>query len=38
VAAGFDHDVVEAFKADGAVFHDLRNVIGADIDIRPSDD
>jgi len=38
VAAGVDHDVVEAFEADGAMLHDLRNVVGADEDVGPSDD
>src|SRR5208282_109606 len=37
-AARFYHDVVETFEADGAMLHDLRDVVGADVDVGPSDD
>ena len=37
-AAGVDHDVVKTFEADGAMLHDLRDVVGADINVGPSDD
>ena len=37
-AARVDHYVVKAFEADGAVLHDLGNVVGAEINVGPSDD
>ena len=37
-AAGVDDDVVETFEADGAVLHDLRDVVGANEDVGPPDD
>ena len=37
-AAGVDHDIVKTFEADGTVLHDLRDVIGAEINVGPSDD
>jgi len=37
-AACSDHDVVKTFEADGAMLHDLRDVVGADINVRPCDD
>ena len=37
-ATGVDHDVVKTFQADGAMLHDLGDVIGADVNIGPSDD
>src|ERR1700722_4396569 len=32
-----DHDVVEAFEAYGTMLHNQRNMIGADINVGPSD-
>src|SRR5437660_12361733 len=32
-----DHDVVKTFEADGAMLHDLRDVVSAEINIGPSD-
>src|SRR4029077_10290339 len=37
-AARVDHDVVKTFEADRVVLHDLRDVIGTEIDIGPSND
>ncbi len=37
VAARFDHDVVKTLKSDGAVLHDQRDVVGADVNVGPSD-
>src|SRR6266446_2034422 len=37
-AARVDHDVVKTFEADGAMLHDLRDVVGTEINIWPSDD
>src|ERR1039458_6187786 len=37
-AARVDHDVVKTFEADRVVLHDLRHVVGADVNIGPSDD
>ncbi len=37
-AARVDHDVVKTFEADGVMLHDLRDVVGTEIDIGPSDD
>src|SRR6266436_3050498 len=37
-AARVDHDVVKTFEADGAMLHDLRDVVSAEINIGPSDD
>src|ERR1019366_7198655 len=37
-SARVDHDVVKTFEADGTVLHDLRDVVGTEIDIGPSDD
>src|SRR3984885_3336999 len=36
-SVGVDDDVVETFEADGAVFHDLRNVVSANANVGPSD-
>src|ERR1700674_3764355 len=36
--ARVDHDLVKGFEADGVMLHDLRDVVGAEIDIGPSDD
>src|SRR6266478_9644744 len=36
-AARVDHDVIETFEADGVMLHDLGDVVGAEIDIAPSD-
>src|SRR5208282_4792858 len=38
VAARVDHDVVKTFEADRAMLHDLRNVVGADVNVGPSND
>ena len=38
VAARIDHDVVKTFEANGAMLHDSRNVVSADINVGPSDD
>src|ERR1700687_423077 len=38
VAARVDHDVVKTFETDGSVLHDLRDVVGTDVNIGPSND
>src|SRR5882762_5561564 len=37
-AARVDHAVVNTFEANGVLLHDPRDVVGAEIDIGPSDD
>src|SRR5437660_1534702 len=37
-SASVDHDVVKTFEADGAMLHDLRDVVGTEINIWPSDE
>src|SRR6266404_2335739 len=36
-AARVDHDVVKTFEADGAMLHDVGDVVGTEINIGPSD-